>query len=376
MANKRVIIIDFAHMTHIFWHSGFGGTVTVMENGVPVQKSTRVQYGSIRNVYNWSNRGVNPTAVCFDRPAPARKQWFAENFKNMEIGSGKEYKGNREKMPSEMYDAVQDCERLLRQGGVSCFSAHGYEADDLVFACIQCAKEQYPDLPIDVITNDADLLPLVDEQVSVFLRSMKGTYAVSKDLEKNKYIQITPANFQETVENLSAYKGFCLPYNTMLLHKLLRGDTSDNINGIKRRFSASKFNKMIAQMEADGVDFGRVFKYGVPVTKLLYRDSGEEFKGTMKEALESPDKGRLYQKIYNTRELDEILEILNRYTDGDEEVLTHVKNMYWGMNLNQVYPNKDKSNCRRAYVVKDIHGFNEFELQKAVTPLQIRLIKS
>lgn len=375
MVSKRVIIIDFAHMTHIFWHSGFGGSVTVIENGVPVLKSTRVQYGSIRNVYNWSNHGANPTAICFDRPAPARKQWFAENFQNMEIGSGKEYKGNRESMPSDMYEAVQDCERLLRQGGVSCFASHGYEADDLVFACIQEAKKQYPDLPIDVITNDADLLPLVDERVSVFIRSMKGTYAESKELEKNKYIQVTPSNFQEVVENLSAYKGFNLPYNTILLHKLLRGDTSDNINGIKRRFAASKFNKMLAQMEVDGVDFAKIFRYGVSNTKLLYKGTDEVFEGTMKDALASPDKALLYQKIYNTPELDEILNVLDHYTGGDEEVLTHVKNMYWGMNLNQIYPNKDRTNCRRAYKIEGIHDFNEFDLQKAVTPLQIRLIK-
>ena len=32
---KRVILVDFAHMVHTFYHSGFGGSVTVIENGVP-----------------------------------------------------------------------------------------------------------------------------------------------------------------------------------------------------------------------------------------------------------------------------------------------------------------------------------------------------
>lgn len=373
---KRVIIIDFAHMVHTFWHSGFGGTVTVVENGVPVQKSTRIQYGCLRNVYNWSGKGSFPTAICFDRPTPARKQWFAENFENMKIGSGKEYKGNRESMPAEMFEGVSDCERILRQAGASCFAQLGYEADDLIFACIQRAKVQFPDLPIDVITNDADLLPLVDDRVSVFLRSKKGTYAVSKDIEKNKYIQVTPDNFQEVVENLSAYKGFHLPYNTMLLHKLLRGDTSDNINGIKRKFAPLKFNKMIERMTEDGVDFASTFRYGVPQTKLLFRDTNEEWEGTVEEALNSPYKSKLYQKIYNPVELDNILEVLNKYTDGDEEVLSHVQRMYWGMNLNQTYPNKDKTKCRRGYVVTDIHGFNEMDLQRAVNPLKIRLVRA
>lgn len=373
---QRIIIVDFAHMVHTFYHSGFGGSVTVMENGVPVQKSTRIQYGCIRNIYNWSAHGNFPTAICFDRPTPARKQWFSEQFETMKVGTSKEYKGTREKMPQEMYEGVLDCERLLTQAGASCFAMPGYEADDLVFASLLCAKKQYPDCPIDIITNDADLLPLVDEQVSVFIRSKKGTYAVSKEIEKNKYIQVTPANYSEVIENLSAYKGFNLPYNTLLLHKLLRGDTSDNINGIKRRFCATKFNKMIETFKDWGVDFENTFRYGVPQTKILYRDTNEEYTGTLEELKNSPDKSKVYQKILNTKELDAILEVMSRYTDDDEEVLEHIRKMYWGMNLNQTYPNQQKDKCRMGIAVKELHGFNEFELQKAVKPLRINLIRA
>lgn len=373
---KRVIIVDFAHMVHTFYHSGFGGSVTVMENGVPVRKSTRIQYGCIRNIYNWSNHGVFPTAICFDRPTPARKQWFSEQFDSMQIGSSKEYKGNREKMPPEMYEGVTDCERLLTQGGASCFAMQGYEADDLVFAAIKCAKQQYPDCPIDVITNDADLLPLVDNQVSVFFRSRKGTYATEKSIEKNKYIQVTPENYSEVIENLSAYKGFSLPYNTLLLYKLLRGDVSDNINGIKRRFCATKFNKMIETFKSWGVDFENTFRYGVPQVKILYKDTNEEFTGSVSELKNSPERSKVYQKVMNTKELDSILELMDRYTDGDEEVLGHIRKMYWGMNLNQTYPNQNKERCRKGIAIKEIHGFDEVALQSAVRPLQINLIRA
>ena len=134
---------------------------------------------------------------------------------------------------------------------------------------------------------------------------------------------------------------------------------------------------MIEAMEADGVDFTQ-FKYGEPQYKIMYRDTGEVFQGTMKDALNSPDKSRLFQKIMNPKELDYILEMLRRYSPISDEQLDHVEKVYWGMNLNQIYPHKDKRLARRAYVVgknghPDIDTFNEIELQKQLNPLDIKL---
>ena len=45
-------------------------------------------------------------------------------------------------------------------------SKQDYEADDLIGALVRRLKVSEPNTPIDVICNDSDLLPLVDEQVS------------------------------------------------------------------------------------------------------------------------------------------------------------------------------------------------------------------
>ena len=377
---KRVIIVDFNHLVHTLYYSPHRLSIRVIENGESVVKDTTIQNGTIKNVHRWSNHGFNPTAVCFDRPVPARKAFFQASFSDMKVGSGNEYKGGRERMPDAMFEAISDVERIFRGAGISCFSQPNYEADDLVFACVQRAKEKYPDLPIDVITNDADLLPLVDEQVSVFIRSKKGTFAESKEIEKAKYIQVTPRNFQTIVEDLSAYRGFKIPYNSILLHKLLRGDASDKIGrkDISRMFSATKYNKMIDAMIADSVNFEEVFRYGVPQYKILHRSTGEEFNGTLEEALKSPEKADLYQKICNTEELDAILSLLREYSPMNEEQLGTIEKLYWGMNLNQTYPNTEKRLARRGYKVgtaktPDINPFNEIELQKMSSSLQIRL---
>lgn len=379
---KRVIIVDFNHMVfNFYWmQQRTGLSCTVIENGRPVEKKTGIQSGTIKNIHRWSKGGVFPTAVCFDRPVPARKAFFAMSFPDMKLGTDAEYKGGRERMPEDMFEGVSDSESILRRAGVSVYAQNGYEADDLIYACVKRAKVKYPDYPIDIITNDADMLPLVDNQVSVFLRSKVATYAVSKDIEKNHYIQVTPANYQEVVENLSAFKGFLMPYNSVLLYKLLRGDASD---GYKRKdisalYSPKKYNAMIERMLEDRVDFARVFRYGDPQYKIMYRDTGEEFNGTLKDALASPDRDRLYQKIRNTKEIDEIKVLLKEYSNITDEQLDHVEKVYWGMNLNQIYPNPDQRLARRAFVVgakgvPDIEQFDEIELQKQLNPLKIRL---
>lgn len=380
--NKRVLIVDFNHMAfNFYWmQSKTGLSCTVMQDGKPVQKKTGIQSGTIKNIHNWSKGGVFPTAVCFDRPVPARKAFFAEAFPDMTLGTDNEYKGGRERMPEDMFEGVADSESILRRAGVSVFSQNGYEADDLIYACVKRAKVKYPGMPIDIITNDADLLPLVDDVVSVFIRSKVGTYAVDKSIEKNHYIQVTPENYQEVVENMSQFRGFTLPYNSILLYKLLRGDASDKYKrkDISSLYSPKKFNAMIERMLEDGVDFANIFRYGDPQYKIMYRDTGEEFNGSLKDALASPDRDRLYQKIQNTKEIDEIKNTLKQYSPISDEQLDHVEKIYWGMNLNQIYPNKNKALARRAFVVGakgvgDIEQFDEIELQKQLNPLRIRL---
>lgn len=377
---KRVIIIDFNHMSHTYFHSPHRLSARVKVGDEFVDKDTTIQNGTIKNIFRWTKHGVYPCAVCFDRPVVARKAFFQEHFPDMKVGTSGEYKGNREKMPEAMFEGIQDVEKILRMAKVPVFAETGYEADDLIFACVQRAKEKYPGMPIDIITNDADLLPLVDDTVSVFLRSKKGTYAERADLEKAKYVQVTPRNFQEVVEDLSDYRGFLIPYNTILLYKLLRGDNSDNYKrkDISRMFSPKKYNSLIISLLEVRINLKEIFRYSAPEIKILYKGTDEPFEGTLKDALASPDKGKLYKKICNSEELDLILYILREYTEMTDEMIDHVEKMYWGINLNQTYPNANRSLARKSFEVGkngagDIDQYREIDLIQAARGLQIRL---
>lgn len=361
---KRVIIVDVNHMLHTYMNSQHRLSKTVMINGQPQLIDTTAQSGIIKAIHRWSNGGAFPTAVCFDSPVPARKAYFAKTF-DMSVEGDKAYKGGRASMSGDMFDAIGMVKDLLVSAGVSCFKGHNYEADDLIFACIQRAKEDYPGVPIDVITNDADLLPLVDDTVSVFLRSKKMTWAEHPDLEKAHYIQVTPDNYQDVVEDLSAYRKFMIPYNSILFHKLVRGDSSDNIKGVKRMFPPTKYNELMINLLNNGVDLSKLFRYGQCKEKLVSISTGEEVDMTH-------DRDDMAIRYEDPQELTDMIDILCWYIE-DEEVLSHIKKMYKGMNLNQAYAGLGSISRKPAKLKGTINTFNETELQSKVAPLGINL---
>ena len=365
---KRVIIVDYNHLVHTYMNSNHRLSKTVMINGKPQLIDTTIQNGTIKAIHRWSNGGSNPTAVCFDSPVPARKAYFAKAF-NMAVEGDRAYKGGRSSMSGDMYDAIGMVKDLLVSAGVSCYKGHNYEADDLVFACVQRAKVDYPDYPIDIITNDADLLPLVDDQVSVFLRSKKMTWAESKDLEKPHYVQVTPKNYQDVVESLSSYKKFSIPYNSILFHKLLRGDTSDNISDgikdIKKLYPPTKYNSLIEDLITHGVDLSTLFKYGKCKETLVSIKTGEVVG-------KDHDRSDMAIRYEDPQELEDMINVLCWYIE-DENVLEHIRKIYRGINLNQAYPGLGSISRKPARLKDKISSFNEVELQSKVAPLGINL---
>ena len=377
---KRVLIVDFNHLVHTYMNSSYRLSVSlnsmmgkvpdyVLKYGVDGGEiDTTVQNSVVKNICKWSKNGFYPTVVCFDSPVPARKAYFAGAL-NMPLDTSAEYKGGRSRMSDLMYKALGMTFDILSEAGIATVKADNYEADDLVFAAIQKAKELYPGVPIDVITNDVDLVPLVDNVVSVFLRSKKGTYSKSKEYERLHYIQITPENYQEVVENLSRYKNFFVPYNTVLLHKLLRGDPADNLPGISKLFPPRKYNKILDDMIEHHYDISEIFRYGE--CPVYYEDINTGIEERNQTKVDDNPSG--YKKKYkNPRELVDILDIMSKYTD-DEGVLDHISKMYIGMNLNQVYYYGDGTKVRRPARLKPFSGFSDIDLQQVVLPLKINL---
>lgn len=239
----RVLIVDVSHIAYTHSrasrqlycnHPDYGPT------------NTTVQTGIIKNIFRWSSGGEYPTLVAFDESCPSRKAFVQETLNST-------YKEGRTKNYA-LYAALKSARGILSEGGVSAMGVPGYEADDVVAAAVHSAKQLYPTSYIDVITGDTDLVPLVDEQVSVYLRSVKGTKFTTGP-RREKYAQVTPETYEEIIGSRSAFKTIETPFNTLILAKILRGDSSDAlVSPVKSKFRPKQYNALLDDMRAQGIE--------------------------------------------------------------------------------------------------------------------------
>ena len=377
---RRVKIVDFQHLAYSYMNGGapkLSTTLTI--DGVPTILDTTIPAYSLKWLHNLSDYGFNPIIVCFDSKGSSlsRKAYF-ERFKVEVDGDAPltidGYKAHRESSNNDFYEGINKTAYYLQKAKVPIAKCLGYEADDLVFASIQRAKEQYPDLPIDVYTGDADLIPLVDEQVSVFLRSRTTTYAVSKDIEKKHYVQLTPESYATYVNNLTVFKTIDTPYNSVLLAKLLRGDKSDLICA-KKDWKPKKYNELLYTLVADGYDIGNLFRYGAYKKELWYRDTCQPIP---EHLIDSTPKENKIIHFGEPEELTHMCEVLSHYVEPID--IIHIKHVYHGINLNACYkvgnnPGEvpDMFKRRPAEISADIKGYDQILLAQAAAELQIKI---
>lgn len=368
---RRVVIID---VSGLFYKFAFGGapalSSTIMVDGVPKRIDTTLPTHTIKYIHRAANFGVNPTIVCFDGAgcSRSRKAYFTQYSGACDGAEPIGYKGTRSFQDSRFYEGINITMNLLMQGGVCCLKADGYEADDLIKAAVDKAKVIYPHLPIDVITGDADLVPLVDDQVSVFLSSRKTTWAETKELEKRNYMQLTPNSYQAYMEGLSNYKTISVPYNTVLLAKLLRGDKSDDIPAYPK-FTPTKYNKLINSLIEDGYDLSDLCRYEVPKGVVSYRGTEEPIPA---ELIDSVPKE---QKMIKFKEPECLTRLCNTLGDYlDEDIVRHVRFIYNGINLNGAYVGLPEGfNRKPVEVTRPIEGYSASKLQEVISQVQINL---
>lgn len=123
-----------------------------------------------------------------------------------------EYKANRESMPADMHDQLDDIIEGLKAFNIPIYTKAGFEADDVIGTIAERAKSQ--DIKVMILTGDRDSFQLVDDEndVAVIMPS-KG--------------EIVTYNREKVFERMGVY-----PEQVVDL-KALAGDTSDNIPGIR-----------------------------------------------------------------------------------------------------------------------------------------------
>ncbi|WP_130860130.1 DNA polymerase I [Gracilibacillus phocaeensis] len=142
----------------------------------------------------------------------------------------KDYKGGREKTPSELSEQFPLLRELLDAFQIKHYQLENYEADDIIGTLAHQAKEQ--GMQVEVISGDKDLLQLVSEQIQVRL-TKKGISDVMTYTEKT---------LQEDME---------ISPDQVVDLKALMGDKSDNIPGVPGvgQKTATKLLKQFGTLE-------------------------------------------------------------------------------------------------------------------------------
>ncbi len=135
-------------------------------------------------------------ALAFDSKGPTfRHQRYAA------------YKAQRPGMPEELVRQLPYIYQIIDALKLPTLARQGYEADDLIGTLVNKAKSQ--DLEVEIISGDKDLLPLVQEGVTMW--------------DPMKEIRWTEAVVQEK---------FGLSPSELIEVRALAGDASDNIPGV------------------------------------------------------------------------------------------------------------------------------------------------
>jgi len=143
-------------------------------------------------------------AVAFDLSGPTfRDKMYAE------------YKAGRAEAPSEFHSQLKRMKQLVTAFNIPIYTAEEYEADDVIGTLSRQATAK--DVDTIILTGDTDTLQLVDDHVRVLLA--------------NPYGQKTTTTLYDEQQVNERYKGLAPAQLADL--RGLKGDTSDNIPGVK-----------------------------------------------------------------------------------------------------------------------------------------------
>ena len=234
---KLVIVDGSSLLTTAFWGTAPNG----MQRG-KTEEDYRNFYGSLMKtstgiytnaVYPMLSQLMNlireqkPThmAIVFDksRETLIRREWY------------KEYKANRRITPLALKSQFEIAERVLIDMGFKVFFNERYEADDFAGSI---AKKFANEIPVYLMTKDADYLQLIDDNIKVWM--------LQKDVESaqalvDKYCEHEWNLPRKTFEYNSfiVFSEYGVFPEQIIDMKAIQGDASDNIPGVNGVSSAA-----------------------------------------------------------------------------------------------------------------------------------------
>ena len=202
MPKKKLILID----GHSLAYRAFYGLPLYDQRGKVAFSTSRGEYtNAVYGFANtlikvWNEEKPDYIAVAFDLGRTFRDDKYAA------------YKGTRDKMPDELTPQIDFIVRLVEAFDIPAVTAESYEADDILGTL---AKRAAADgLDVLIVTGDTDAFQLIGKRVRVLTsgRAYSDTATYDEAAIKERY-GLKPAQ--------------------LIDFKALKGDTSDNVPGVK-----------------------------------------------------------------------------------------------------------------------------------------------
>ena len=200
MDNQKTLILIDGHALAIREYYALERTNMRTSDGTP----TWAVYGFFKAIFDLlKNKNLKPDAICVT---------FDVSHQTFRVEKYEGYKANRESMPDDMQTQMGLIYAGLQAFNIPVYTKEGYEADDVIGTISKRACELGH--KVYILTGDQDSFQLIDREgcIKVIIPS-KGV--------------LTEYNWDKVYEKLQVYP------NQIIDYKSLRGDTSDNIPGIK-----------------------------------------------------------------------------------------------------------------------------------------------
>ena len=348
MNDKKTLILIDGHA--LAFRSYFALERTGMKTTDKVP--TWAVFGFFKAVFDLlKNRTIKPDAiaVAFD---VGRQTFRVEHYQ--------EYKANRETMPDTLRSQMGLICEGLQALNIPIYTKEGYEADDVIGTITKEASQQGHKTLI--LTGDQDAFQLIDRDglVSVLIPS-KG--------------ELIEYDWEKVHEKLGVYP------NQVVDYKALRGDTSDNIPGIRgigektavkllTRFhnlenilnSTDEIKeKALKQKLIDGVEMAKMSQF----LATIKRDVDINFD-INKTSLELPDVGKVAEflkKVQLFSFLKNLNEILSPF-DYPEEVTKEISEIAADPKKPAVQPQSQGGQMQLGFCF-EVSGAGESETQKS-----------
>jgi len=266
-ANDRILIIDGLN-TFI---RAFVVVPTVNENGTHVGGIT----GFLMSI-GYAIRNIKPTRViiCFDGKGGSqrRRKLFPDYKATRRVKHRMTRINEFNSVDDERVAMAQQLQRLsqyLEQLPVSVMSIENIEADD---SMAYISQQVYPKSQCIIMSTDKDFLQLIDDRVQVWSPTKKKFY------------------FKDTIK-----EEFDIDSKNFLMYRVLTGDSSDNIPGIRGAGTKTLQKRLPILFEDKKIGLEDIFEH------IKSADDGTKLSESI---LGSKDMLELNHKLMQLEEVD------------------------------------------------------------------------